>query len=43
MYVQKLDENCVTELCAAQILIDLKSCIQELVDNAIDAKSNEIS
>lgn len=40
--VCSLDEASVVQLCAGQVIVDVKSCVRELVDNALDACSREI-
>lgn len=40
--LRDLDETSIVQLCAGQVIVDVKSCVRELVDNALDAGSREI-
>jgi DNA mismatch repair protein PMS2 len=41
--VQKLDQNSINSICANQVVIDLSTCLKELIENALDASSTFIN
>lgn len=41
--VSRIDSDSINRLCASQVILDLKGCVKELIDNALDANATTIS
>ena len=35
--IQRIDKTSILEICSAQVVIDLKSAVKELIENSLDA------
>jgi DNA mismatch repair ATPase MutL len=42
MSLQRIEGKSILQLCSAQVIIDLKSAIKELIENSIDSQANYI-
>ena len=40
--IQKIDKKDILQICSAQVVIDLKSAVKELVENSIDADAKHL-
>ena len=35
--IQRIDKTSILQICSAQVVIDMKSAVKELVENSLDA------
>lgn len=40
--IKRIDRESVIQMCSAQVVVDLKSAVKELVENSLDANSKTI-
>ncbi len=40
--IKTIDGSTVHRLCSGQVIVDLRSCVKELVENALDAGAKSI-
>lgn len=40
--IKRIDKTSILQICSSQVIVDLKSAVKELVENAIDAGAKNI-
>lgn len=40
--IKKIDKTSILQICSSQVIVDMKSAVKELVENAIDAGAKNI-